>query len=563
MVDKKRTELEDMVDALQRHQVTRRQFIARASMLGLSLPTIAALVAACGGDDEEGAPAGEAGAPSAGGTLREGYDLDFSRMDPINTTWYDPAFFALYEALITLDEDQNVVPQLAESWETSPDGTTWTFKIREGATFHSGEPLTAQSIAEVFNTIIDPDAGSPQLAQWTPVVKSEARDDQTLVITTRHPFANLPNPVSTGYSRIVNMKTRQRLGDDYGKNEIDGSGPFTFVEWVPGDRVTVKRREDYVGSITPFFENKGKAHLDGITWRFIQEAANRALSIEGGELDALHGPAFQDIERLKGNSDLVVTEVGEMSEWYIGLNFERLEFADLRVRQAVSHALDRNAIVDALVFGFGTPAFGPLPQSDAAFYDPAVEQFNQFDLDEAKSLMTEAGWQPGSGGILAKNGKPFAFTLAVTNESFSTQLASVIQEQLKQLGMDVKVESFDRATHFSTITEGVDAFTFKYLWPNPYDVYTVLSDSKAIPIPNWQRAKLPDIDAAHAAYTSAASPDELKAASSQGQLAGAEQLPFVPIFTPANVWVNTKKVHNYLPIPWNLYPYYNDVWLEA
>jgi len=130
-----------------------------------------------------------------------------------------------------------------------------------------------------------------------------------------------PQVISTRVGDRV-MQTK----NDYGKNVIDGTGPFEFVEWVPGDHVTVKRWEAYPGSMTPFFKNKGKAYLDGINWKFIQEAASRALAIENGELDALHGPAPQDIDRLKKNGNLTVTQLGEESVWFIGLNFDRLEF---------------------------------------------------------------------------------------------------------------------------------------------------------------------------------------------------------------------------------------------
>jgi peptide/nickel transport system substrate-binding protein len=564
-VSERSPELDSLCEGLEQNQISRRQFVTRAAGLGLSLPAIGGLLAANGSAASRRAGAAGASAVEAvrrGGTLREGYDLDFSRMDPINTSWYDPGFFALYEAAITLDSKAKFVPQLATAWSVSRDGKTWTMKIRKGSRFHSGAPVTAAAVAAVFNGIINPKSGSPQIAMWAPVKRAVAVNATTLKIQLKHPYANLPNVIATGYSRIVNMKTRAKLGNDYGKKVIDGTGPFQFVEWVPGDHVSVKRWDGYPGSSTPFFKNKGKAYLDGIRWKFIQEAASRALSIENGELDALHGPAPQDIDRLKKNGNLTVTELGEESVWFLGLNFDRLEFGDVRVRQAVSHALDREAIVKKLVFGYGTTAFGPLPTSDPTYYK-AVEKFNQFDKDKSKSLMGAAGWKAGSDGILEKGGKKFSFELAVTNESFSTQFAAVIQAMLKDVGMDVKVNTYDRATHFSKLGSGVDAFTFKYLWPNPYDVYVVLTSSKAIPVPNWAHAKIPALDAAHAKFQSAKSPAQLLAASRSGQMIGAEQLPFVPIFTPSNVWVNTKKVHGYLPLPWNLYPYYNDVWMDA
>ena len=209
---------------------------------------------------------------------------------------------------------------------------------------------------------------------WAPVTKAVAVNPTTLAAQAE---ASIREPAQRDRDRVLaassTWPTRAKLGNDYGKKVIDGTGPFQFVEWVPGDHVTVKRWDAYPGSMTPFFKNKGKAYLDGIRWRFIQEAASRALAIENGELDALHGPAPQDIDRLKKNGNLTVTQLGEESVWFIGLNFDQLEFGDVRVRQAVSHALDRNAIVEKLVFGYGTTAFGPLPTSDPTYYKAVDE----------------------------------------------------------------------------------------------------------------------------------------------------------------------------------------------
>ena len=134
-------------------------------------------------------------------------------MDPINTSWYDPGFFALYEAAITLDQKAKFVPQLATGWSQSRDGKTWTLKIRKGARFHSGAPVTASAIAAVFNGILNPKSGSPQLAMWAPVTKAVAVNPTTLRLRLKHPYANLPNVIATGYSRIVNMATRKRSSE--------------------------------------------------------------------------------------------------------------------------------------------------------------------------------------------------------------------------------------------------------------------------------------------------------------------------------------------------------------
>lgn len=555
--DKGPDSIKALVGDLAGGNLSRRAFIWRSAALGVSLPAITAVLSAIDGPQALAQDA----APKSGGTLREGYDRDFSRLDPINTSYYDPGFFALYEAIITRDPDRQWVAEIAETWGPSEDGLSWTFKIRPNLKFHSGAVLDAQAIADVFNAIIDPASGSPQIPQWGPVSGSKAVDATTLQVDLKHTFANLPNVVSTGFSRIVNMQKRAELGADYAKQVIDGSGPFEFVEWVPGDRVSVKRWEDYPGAIIPFIANKGPAYLDGIRWTYVAEAATRALSIQGGELDTLKGPAFQDIERLQADPNLVVTVVPEQALWYFGLNFERLGFGDLKVRQAVAHALDRQLIVDRLVFGHGKAAYGPIPPSSPD-YDSAVEQYNGYDIGQAKTLMTEAGWTAGDDGILAKDGTRFAFELLVSTDSFERQLAAVIQEQLRALGMEVTINPVDIGTKFDLLGKGVDSFLFNYSWPNCYDVYIVISASAGIPFPNWQRANLPDLDAAHKAYQTAATEEELQTASSQGQLVGATQLPFIPVFNPSTAWVTQKYVRNYLPISWNLYPYYTDVWLD-
>src|SRR5262249_30524055 len=207
-------ELESLVESLQERQISRRQFVARATALGFSLPVIGGLLASNSSPpSRRGAAHAQVAVPAAqtGGTLREGYDLDFSRMDPINTSWYDPGFFALYEAAITLDPKARFVPQLATSWSTKNGGKTWLLKIKKGAKFQSGAPVTAASIAAVFSAIINPKSGSPAIAMWAPVTKVVAKDPQTVELTLKHPYANLPNVIATGYSRIVNMQTRNKL----------------------------------------------------------------------------------------------------------------------------------------------------------------------------------------------------------------------------------------------------------------------------------------------------------------------------------------------------------------
>jgi peptide/nickel transport system substrate-binding protein len=540
--------------------LSRRQFVKGTLALGLSMTTIGALLAACTNSSTS-----TSGTPKRGGTLKEGYDLDFSRLDPINTNWYDPAFYAVYESLVTNDANGNYVPQIAESWSVSGDGLKATFKIRSGLKFQSGAPLNAAAIKAVYDGIADPKNGSPLGSIWVPVASTEAPDETTLIINLKHPYFDLFNIVKTGYWDIVNMAFRAQLGDKYGQQGVDGSGPVTLTEWVPGSHTSVKRWESYPGTVTPFIQNKGKPYLDGINWLAILDAPQRAIQIQNGEIDTLRGPAFQDIDRLQADSNLTVTKLKEWSGYFFSLNFKRtdLGFDTVNVRQALSHAIDRSSIVKALLFTHGEPLYGPITSADKT-YTKDVEQFNQFDVNKSKSMLSDAGWKAGSDGILVKNGKRFQFEMIIQAESFNQQLGSVIQAQLKTVGVDLKVSSLDRGTFFNKAFANPDSVMFFYLWPVPIDVVTLFVNSANAngKGPNWGNAVVPQVDAAITAWQSAGNQDQLIAAGKQFQLACAEQLPFVPVINRDAFWVSRKRVHGWQPDQWNLYPYYNDVWLD-
>jgi peptide/nickel transport system substrate-binding protein len=556
--------VDQLVDAYCDGKVSRREFVRRGLALGLTMPAIVGLLA------EAASAAGrsiEQGTPRRGGTLREGYDLDFSRMDPVATNWYDPGFYALYQSIVNKDRNGRIVPDIATSWKFSRDGKTVTFKLRKGLKFHTGRPLNAQAIKEVYDAIANPKSGSPLRSLWAPVAKTLAPNDTTLVLKLKHPYFNVLNVVQTGYWAIVNTETRNKVGPtNYGKKVIDGSGPFTFGEWVPGSHVTVKRWDGYPGAAVPYFRNKRQAYLDGIRWLAILEAGQRATRIERGEIDTLRGPNFPDVARLKKNKDLVVTELKEWSGYFFGPNFKRadLGFDNLQVRRAMSHAIDREAIAKKLFFDLAEPMFGPIPTADAN-YAKGVERFNRYDPERSERLLGQAGWKKGSGGILTKDGKRMSFELTIQAETFNQQLAAVVQAQLREIGMEAKVRAYDRGTYFNKLFGGTDSWIFFYLWPVPIDVVSLFvnsanADGKG---PNWSNAKIPEVDAALGQWLKAKNPSQLRAGSQKLQMKIAELLPIIPVVNRGAFWVHRKNVHGYLVHQWNLYPYYNDVWLSA
>ncbi len=492
--------------------------------------------------------------PVSGGTFREGYDRDFSPLDPVYSNWDDPGMNAVYEAVAIRDPQGTLVPMLCDSFESTATG--WTFQLRDGLKFHSGAALTAAAVVDAYNAFRDPQVGQNAVF-WTPI-KSVKADGQTMTCATDGPYQAFQETVCVETSYILNLKARAEAGEDYGSKVVDGSGPFMLETFTPGQRVVVKRWEEYPGSVTPFFANKGKAYLDGIEWVPILEASQRAAELETGNVDAVKNPPAQDIEGLKSNPDLVVQEFQELSNFFLWLNLGRKElgFDDLRVRQAISHAIDRQAIVDSLFFGHGVATYGPLP-SEQKWYNPQVESFNQFDTAKAEALLDEAGWTKGSDGIRAKGGNRLSFKCMNIADTIENQVMQALSQMLQKVGVEMTVSSLSAAAYWPKISNEATAFALKGLWSSMIDLTQYFI--------GYLQSPSEALDMANAAYNkwlTAATVEELETAADDYQVVVAEQLQLIPIYTPNGIWAHHKQVVGWSPNTANLYPFYNDVWLS-
>jgi peptide/nickel transport system substrate-binding protein len=554
-MDRREQELQAALGDYVSGRLSRRGFLQRAGLLGIGAVAAGTLLSACSDDSSGGTSTSETptSGPVKGGTLREGYDRDFTPPDSVLNAWADPSFFALFEPVITRDPDGNFVPWLASGFKSGDTG--WTFDIPEGLTFQSGAPLTPQAIADFFNVARDPNQGANAIF-WTPITAVVAKGN-TVVCKTDGPFQAFQETVCTEYSLIENIKARKAAGDTWGSKTLDASGPFTLDQFIPGRSVTVKRWADYPGTNAPFITNKGPAYLDAIEWVPITEGSQRAPEIETGNVDALKNPPPQDIDGLKANGDLVVQEFQELSNFYLQLNMGNtdLGFDDIRVRQAVSAAIDRNAIVQSIFLGHAVPTYGPVPPGNR-WYDSSVEQFNQFDLDKANSLLDDAGWAKGGDGIRAKGGKRMSFTVMNLTDTTENQVLQALTQMLAEAGLEVKIDSKSTAAFWPALTDKTPAYAFKWLWSAPIEVIEYFIDFY-----QPKSARPAEMATLYTDYQQAANDDEMMTTASAYQKWYAENLPLIPIYTPNTIWVNHKNVIGWQPNQANIYPYYNDVWL--
>lgn len=562
-------ELNELVAGYQAKEIDRRTFLKGAIALGLTTASIGAILAACGSGSEKAAtttaavvgttPEGPA-EPVRGGIFLEGYDRDVQRMDPITALWWDAALYpATHEALFAQAADGSFETMLSDGWKVSDDQRVWTFPIRSGLTFHGGQPCDAAAVAASFNVTTDPAGGGFIHTFFAGVDTVEAVGD-SVVFRMKHPFANFMSVANNGFASVFHVETRKALGGDYGLQEEAGTGPFVLEDFAPGSHLDVSRWDEYPGSTLSFIENKGPAYVDGIRWVVLTEPSTRAQEIEAGAIDALHGPAWQDVQRLKDNPGLVVVENVEWGHYFMGLDSTNSElgFDDVRVRQAISHAIDREAIVDAILFGFGEPAYSIVPTADP-FYDPATRPFGTLDLDKSKALLEDAGWTLGDDGVRQKDGKRLSFEIIVETDAVEQLIAQAVSGGLSEVGIDMSFVAVETGQWWERVGDET-GYMFRNLWTNMIDgaMLWMIAEMGLPPA----SASIPALDAGYEDWRRAGDAEALATASRSIQLVAAEELPIFPIVTPANIWVHKPDVRGWTPLQPNLYPLYQDVWLD-
>ena len=492
--------------------------------------------------------------PRRGGVLREGYDYDFSRCDPTGAH-VDPAWCAIYETVTVCGPDGELGPMLAESWRQDPDDDhVWRFRIRPGLRFQSGEPSDAEAVADALRLHGDPVEAPINAFFWRNVAGVRA-DGQEVLVELHEPSAGMPRLLRSWHSAIHNQAARRVAGEEFGRTTCDGTGPFTFVESVSGSHLEVARWDGYRGPHTTWQENGGSAYLDGIRWIPILDDRERAAALERGEIDCLQNASLLDVDRLQANPDLEVIEFQQSALVYMGVDCEDAG-KDVRVRRAISLAIDRRALVEQDLGGLGWPAYSPIP-SHSKWYAPEVEASGGFDPRGAAQLLDAAGFEAGPGGTRLE------LEAVVVNDATVRRVAGTIADMLAAIGIRLELEvipAFDE--FYGRLNQHPPAFISKWFWPEPIDaivgfVATWGQDGG----PNFQRSSDPDLDRACRAWEVARDDIELRAAARDIQVRAAECLPLIPLFSPAAVWAHHRRVRNWRPNRHDLYPLYGDVWL--
>ena len=348
--------------------------------------------------------------------------VDATGLDPHTQT----AFASLrlleliYEPLVRTDENLNIVPALAESWEFSDDGLQLTFHLRQGVKFHDGSDFTADDVIASYERILDEDTGSATRTNLLSIESMEAPDDYTVVLHLSLPDVPLVAALSSANTMILPSELIEN-GDP--ATEAIGTGPFMLEEWQPEEKTILKANPDYWGD---------GPYVDGIEIRIIPDESTIMAALRAGEIDfaMLNDPLIATLPL--GDSDAIINRAPDISYHVLQLRAAVEPLDKLEVRQAISCAIDRQEVVDVAALGEGRVT-GPLTMP--AYQIPLDELFCYTpDLDKARELMKEAGMEDG-----------FDLPIIVANAEPPTALseAQVIQEQLKQININVTIESLE------------------------------------------------------------------------------------------------------------------------
>jgi peptide/nickel transport system substrate-binding protein len=352
-------------------------------------------------------------------TLDVAIDSSPAGLDPHLITAFNSVVIVqsnIYEALTAVDADLAVVPGLAESWEISEDGLTYTFSLREGVTFHDGSAMDAEDVAASIRRVQSETIASPLASRVTPITGIEVIDPLTIALTLDAPFA----PILSSLSGIAIVPAEFETEAEALQQTPVGTGPFQFAEWQPNGFVRLTRNENYYV--------EGKPALDAVVFNFVPEAATRQVGITSGEYDLLPGIDPATALQLQGQPGVTVAETRDIAYTLVGMNAEREPFDDARVRQAVNLLLNRQEIIDGALFGSGVPA-GPLSPALVNWaVDPAEFACYTQDVEAARALLEEAGVQT-----------PLRVTMTVLPRQDVRDIAQVVQQQLAAGGIEVEL----------------------------------------------------------------------------------------------------------------------------
>ncbi|MBY6057537.1 ABC transporter substrate-binding protein [Leisingera daeponensis] len=372
-----------------------------------------------------------AGSAWAKDSVTIGLQLEPPHLDPTSAAAQaiDSVVYSnVFEGLTRFMGDGSVVPGLAESWEISEDGTVYTFKLREGVTFHDGSAMDAEDVKFSLDRARAEDSTNAQKALFEGITAVDAVDPQTVRITLEAPDGSLLFNLAWGDAVIVAPESIDNI-----KTNPVGTGAYIFQEWVQGDRITLARNPDYWGE---------QPALASATFKFISDPTAAFAAMMAEDIDAFDNfPAPENLPQFDADPRFQVLVGSTEGETILSTNNKQPPFDDIRVRQAVAHAIDRQAIIDGAMFGYGTPIGTHFAPHHPAYKD--LTGMSAHDPEQARALLAEAGFPDG-----------FETTLHLPPPSYARRGGEIVAAQLAATGIKAEIINVEWAQWLESVFRG-------------------------------------------------------------------------------------------------------------
>lgn len=385
------------------------------------------VLAACSNDSNEGSSS----EGSSGKGKKEGNEVvvavadTFTSMDPhdTNDTLSNSIQKTMLEGLVGFDEEMNVIPVLAKEYEPNEEATEFTFTLHEDVTFHDGTPFNAEAVKVNFERLADESNGLKRTSLFSVIDQIEVIDEYEVKFILKESFGAMINTFAHPAGMIHSPKALEEYGKEVSKNPV-GTGPYKFVEWNPGESLKVEKFEDY--------RVEGQPKVDALTFKPVTENGSRVAMLQTGEADFIYPVPTEQAESIDGKNDIEVVNEPSIVVRYMSVNNLKEPFNDVKVRQALNYAIDKEAFISVVTNGFSDVMDSIIPEN-LQYYEKQ-EPF-PYDVEKAKELLAEAGYENG-----------FKTTLWGGNSSSAMKAMEFIQQQLAKIDVEVEVVPMESGT---------------------------------------------------------------------------------------------------------------------
>jgi peptide/nickel transport system substrate-binding protein len=461
--------------------------------------------------------------------------------DPVGARGAHPYLTRIVERLVFTDFEMNPQPGLAKSWEVSEDGLTWTLYLQEGVKFHDGTPFNAESVRFNLERLINK---SP--TRFGSIESIEIIDDYTIKVKHNKIFAPFVRTLAG-----VSIFSPDSFDDEGRVIKSIGTGPFKQVEWIEGDRLVMERNEDYWG---------GTPKLERITLKVIPDPTTRIMALEAGEIDMIidtGGILPEHVAALEANPDIKVVTSPIVTPHYLTFNNNKTPFDDVRVRQAVMHAIDRESIIQYAMEDYGIPSKSVMPHVFVDWVHPNLPyKFN--NPAKARELLQAAGWVDTDGdGILDRDGQEFRVTFLLASGLVGrwpyATIAEIVQAQLREVGIIVDIQTVDTGLWRDMLKRGEADMTIRPFAGRDISHRTRLHEwfhsEGVVNNPHGQFYHNPRVDELTERLLRTVNEKEARKISFEIQEIVAEEVPMLPIYDEIMINAVRDNIKGYKPHP--------------